>query len=114
VVSVGDELVFVAATDVYPEYHDLTRNVPVKDLTHRKLTDNAEDLLLLTRLQQRGEFYASVATKNHYLEYYPDSFFPIIGGGWNSNAVRPLSKGGRVMVDVKRGILEGHIPIRGK
>ena len=114
VVSVGDELVFVAATDVYPEFHDVTRNVPVKDLTHRRLDEhNEEDLTLLDRLQQRGEFYASVATKNHYLEYQPDSFFPIIGGGWNSNAVRPLSKGGRVMVDVKRGILEGHLAIRG-
>lgn len=115
VVSVGDELVFVAATDVYPEFHDLSRNAPIKDLTHRKLLPdvNLEDAALLKRLQQRGEFYASVATKNHYLEYYSDSFFPIIGGGWSSNAVRPLSKGGRVMVDVKRGILEGHMPVRG-
>jgi DNA replication protein DnaC len=115
IVSVGDELVFVAASEVYPEYHDTTRNALIKDLTHRKLVPetNPEDASLLDRLQQRGEFYASVATLNHYLEYYPDSFFPIIGGGWNSNAVRPLSKGGRVMVDVKRGILEGHIPIRG-
>ena len=113
IVSVGDELVFVAATDVYPEFHDLTRNAFIKDLVHRKLTNSPDDLALLERLQQRGEFYASVATKNHYLEYHPDSFFPIIGGGWNSNAVRPLPKGGRVMVDVKRGILEGHIPVRG-
>lgn len=102
-ISVGTELVFVAATDVYPEFHDPTRNVPVKDLTHRKLQlSSVEDAHLLERLQQRGEFYASVATDNHYLEYYPDSFFPIITSGWNSNAVRPLSKGGRVMVDVKR------------
>ena len=115
VVSVGDELVFVAASDVYPEFHDPTRNVPLKDLTHRKLQPNLhpEDQLVLQRLQQRGEFYASVATHNHYLEYYPNSFFPIIGGGWSNNAVRPLSKGGRVMVDVKRGILEGHLPVRG-
>uniref|UniRef100_A0A6S8JUK5 AAA+ ATPase domain-containing protein n=1 Tax=Amphora coffeiformis TaxID=265554 RepID=A0A6S8JUK5_9STRA len=115
VVSVGDELVFVAASDVYPEFHDTSRNQPIRDLTHRKLLphSNPDDKALLHRLQQRGEFYASVATKNHYLEYYPDSFFPIIGGGWNSNAVRPLSKGGRVMVDVKRGILEGHMPVRG-
>jgi hypothetical protein len=34
VVSVGEELVFVAASDVYPEFHDPTRNVPLKDLTH--------------------------------------------------------------------------------
>jgi hypothetical protein len=34
VVSVGEELVFVAATDVYPEFHDPTRNVALKDLTH--------------------------------------------------------------------------------
>ncbi len=83
-------------------------------MSHRKLLDeSAEDRSLLDRLQQRGEFYASVATKNHFLEYYPDSFFPILkGGGWSSNAVRPLSKGGRVMVDVKRGILEGHIAVR--
>ena len=115
IVSVGDELVFVAASDVYPEFHDTSRNQPIRDLTHRKLSPdtNADDKALLQRLQRRGEFYASVATKNHYLEYYPDSFFPIIGGGWNSNAVRPLSKGGRVMVDVKRGILEGHMPVRG-
>ena len=114
IVSVGDELVFVCASDVYPEFHDTSRNMPIKDLTHRRLNDdNHDDKALLDRLQQRGEFYASVATKNHYLEYYSDSFFPIIGGGWSSNAVRPLSKGGRVMVDVKRGILEGHMPIRG-
>ncbi|GAX27957.1 hypothetical protein FisN_32Lh021 [Fistulifera solaris] len=114
-ISVGTELVFVAATDVYPEFHDPTRNVPVKDLTHRKLQPqlHADDAQLLERLQQRGEFYASVATDNHYLEYSPDSFFPILTSGWNSNAVRPLSKGGRVMVDVKRGILEGHLPVRG-
>ena len=113
-VSVGDELVFVAATDVYPEFFDPTRNVPLKDLTHRKLNENnPEDMSLLQRLQQRGEFYASVATHNHYLEYFPNSFYPIIGGGWKTNAVRPLSKGGRVMVDVKRGILEGHLPVRG-
>jgi DNA replication protein DnaC len=112
IVSVGDELVFVAASDVYPEFHDTSRNMPIKDLTHRKLIDSEEDTSLLDRLQRRGEFYASVGTKNHYLEYYSDSFFPIIGGGWSSNAVRPLSKGGRVMVDVKRGILENHIPVR--
>ena len=89
--------------------------MPLKDLSHRKLDsmDAAADRVLLERLQQRGEFYASVATKNHFLEYYADSFFPILkGGGWSSNAVRPLSKGGRVMVDVKRGILEGHIAVR--
>jgi len=115
IVSVGDELVFVAASDVYPEFHDPTRNVPLKDLSHRKLepTRNPQDADLLQRLQQRGEFYASVATHNHYLEYHSHSFFPIIGGGWSNNAVRPLSKGGRVMVDVKRGILEGHLPVRG-
>jgi len=114
IVSVGDELVFVAMTDVYPEFHDTSRNLPLKDLSHRKLLDESfEDHSLLDRLQQRGEFYASVATKNHFLEYYADSFFPILkGGGWSSNAVRPLSKGGRVMVDVKRGILEGHIAVR--
>ena len=114
IVSVGDELVFVAASDVYPEFHDLSRNAPMKDLKHRRLFPeaNADDAALMERMQQRGEFYASVATKNHFLEYYADSFFPIIGGGWNSNAVRPLSKGGRVMVDVKRGILEGHLPVR--
>lgn len=114
IVSVGGELVFIAMTDVYPEFHDTSRNLPLKDLSHRKLIDDSlEDRSLLDRLQQRGEFYASVATKNHFLEYYPDSFFPILkGGGWSSNAVRPLSKGGRVMVDVKRGILEGHIAVR--
>lgn len=115
IVSVGDKLVFVAASDVYPEFHDPSRSVPLKDLTHRKLdpTRVAEDAALLQRLQQRGEFYASVATHNHYLEYYPHSFFPIIGGGWSNNAIRPMSKGGRVMVDVKRGIMEGHMPVRG-
>uniref|UniRef100_A0A7S4R359 AAA+ ATPase domain-containing protein n=3 Tax=Ditylum brightwellii TaxID=49249 RepID=A0A7S4R359_9STRA len=116
IVSVGDQLVFVAASDVYPEFHDASRNVPLKDLTHRVLNkDCEEDALLLDRLQERGEFYASVSTHNHYLEYYSDSFFPIMTGasGWSNNAVRPLSKGGRVMVDVKRGILEGHLPVRG-
>lgn len=114
-VSVGTELVFVAASEVYPEFHDTSRNTPIKDLTHRKLLPDTspEDADLLARLQARGEFYASVATKNHYLEYQPNSFFPIIGGGWSSNAVRPLSKGGRVMIDVKRGILENHLPVRG-
>ena len=113
-ISVGDEVVFVAASDVYPEFHDPSRNIPIKDLKHRKLLPVAEDEVLLKRLQHRGEFCASVATKRHYLEYRPDSFFPIISGGWSNNAVRPLSKGGRVMIDVKRGILEGHILIRGK
>jgi len=114
-VSVGDELVFVAASDVYPEFHDLNRSMPIKDLNHRVLLPDASDAdaALLNRLQQRGEFYASVATKNHYLQYQSDSFFPVIGGGWKNNAVRPLSKGGRVMIDVKRGIQEGHIPVRG-
>lgn len=114
-VSVGDEVVFVAASDVYPEFHDPSRNVPIRDLTHRKLLPghNPADQDLLDRLQQRGEFYASVATHNHYLQYQSDCFFPIISGGWSNNAVRPLSKGGRVMIDVKRGILEGHIPVRG-
>jgi len=113
-ISVGDEVVFVACTDVYPEFHDPARSVPVKDLTHRKLLDTKEDRDLLNRLQQRGEFCASVATKSHYLEYQSDSFFPIISGGWSNNAVIPLSKGGRAMIDVKRGILEGHVPVRGK
>lgn len=114
-VSVGDEVVFVAASDVYPEFHDPSRNVAIKDLTHRKLLPEhiQADQDLLDRLQQRGEFYASVATQNHYLEYHSDCFFPIISGGWSNNAVRPLSKGGRVMIDVKRGILEGHNPVRG-
>ena len=112
IVSVGTELCFVAASDVIPEFFDTSRNVPLKDLVHRKLNPSiADDVALLQRLQQRGEFYASVATHNHYLQYYPNSFFPILSG-WSSNAVRPLSKGGRVMVDVKRGILEGHMPIR--
>jgi hypothetical protein len=128
-VSVGDELVFVAASDVYPEFHgDPSRNVSIKDLQHRKLwvqdddihdanathhPPNKDDQSLLDRLQQRGEFYASVATKNHFLEYHPHSFFPIISSGWSNHAVRPLTKGGRVMVDVKRGILEGHLATRG-
>jgi hypothetical protein len=115
-VSVVDELVFVvAASEVYPEFHDPTRNVPIKDLTHRKLLPEiaSADQSLLERLQQRGELYASVATKTHYLEYQPHSCFPIIGGGWSKNDVRALSKGGRVMVDVKRAILENHIPVRG-
>ena len=114
VVSVGTELVFVAASEVYPEFHDVGRNVPVKDLNHRRIDalGSGNDAELLQRLQNRGEFYASVATDNHYLEYHPNSFFPIIGG-WGNNAVRPLSKSGRVMVDVKRGFVEGHIPIRG-
>eukprot|EP00934_Nitzschia_sp_Nitz4_P000117 Nitzschia sp. Nitz4//scaffold13_size275219//17585//20152//NITZ4_000837-RA/size275219-processed-gene-0.122-mRNA-1//-1//CDS//3329535903//117//frame0 len=114
-VSVGTELVFVAASEVYPEFHDTTRNVPIKDLTHRKLMPdvNPADEELLQRMQARGEFYASVAVKNHYLEYQPNSFYPIIGGGWSNNAVRPLSKGGRVMVDIKRGIMENHLPVRG-
>jgi hypothetical protein len=115
VVSVGTELVFVAASEVYPEFHDTSRNMPIKDLTHRKLLPDKSpsDAELLRCLAQRGEFYASVATKNHYLEYQPNSFYPIIGGGWTANALRPLSKGGRVMVDVKRGILENHLPFRG-
>jgi hypothetical protein len=98
IVSVGDELVFVACTDVYPEFHDPNRNVPIKELTHRKLDieNSVDHLHLFQRLHQRGLFYASTATSNHYLEYYPDSFFPILQGrGFANNAVRPLSKGGR-------------------
>jgi ATPase family associated with various cellular activities (AAA) len=117
-VSVGTELVFVAASEVYPEFHDTSRNVPMKDLTHRKLWPeiNPRDQELVSRMTQRGEFYASVATKNHYLEYQPHSFYPIMGGAaWatNHSALRPLSKGGRVMIDVHRGILENHLPFRG-
>jgi len=111
IISVGDALVFVAATDVYPEFPNVNRNMPIRELTHRKLSEN-DDKLLLQRLQQRGEFYASISTNNHFLEYYPNSFYPIITGSWNNNAIRPLSKGGRVMVDVKRGILENHLPVR--
>jgi len=114
VVSVGTELVFVAASEVYPEFHDVGRNMPIRDLNHRRIdpVNCQEDATLIERLQQRGEFYASVATSNHYLQYQPNAFFPIIGG-WGNNAVRPLSKSGRVMVDVHRSFLEGHIPIRG-
>lgn len=113
-VSVGEEIVFVAASEVYPEFHDLSRNIPLRDLNHRRLdpNNNRDDATLIQRLQNRGEFYASVATDNHYLEYHANAFYPIIGG-WGNNAMRPLSKGGRVMVDVKRGALEGHIPVRG-
>ena len=114
VVSVGTELVFVAASEVYPEFHDVGRNMPIRDLNHRRIdpVNCQEDATLIQRLQHRGEFYASVATDNHYLEYQPNAFFPIIGG-WGNNAVRPLSKSGRVMVDVHRSFLEGHVPIRG-
>ena len=114
VVSVGTELVFVAASEVYPEFHDVNRSIPIRDLNHRRIdpTNNEDDASLIQRLQERGEFYASVSVDNHYLEYHPNAFFPIIGG-WGNNAVRPLSKSGRVMVDVHRGQLEGHIPIRG-
>eukprot|EP00986_Skeletonema_menzelii_P002509 scaffold678_cov146-Skeletonema_menzelii.AAC.17 len=114
VVSVGTELVFVAASEVYPEFHDVGRNMPIRDLNHRRMdTINfQEDATLIQRLQHRGEFYASVGTSNHYLQYQPNAFFPIIGG-WGNNAVRPLSKSGRVMVDVHRSFLEGHIPVRG-
>lgn len=114
VVSVGSELVFVAASEVYPEFHDVGRNMPIRDLNHRRMDigNSEEDATLIHRLQQRGEFYASVATSNHYLQYQPNAFFPIIGG-WGNNAVRPLSKSGRVMVDVHRSFLEGHVPVRG-
>lgn len=82
VVSVGDELVFVAASDVYPEFANPSRSAPVRDLAHRKFNDGAPpDRALLSRLQQRGEFYASIATRKHYLEYHPNRLFPIIGGG---------------------------------
>jgi len=124
-VSVGTELVFVAASEVYPEFHDAGRTVPLRDLNHRRLdpllvNDNnnnhgnsEEDAILIDRMQRRGEFYASVATDNHYLEYHPNGFFPIRGGFQNNNSVRPLAKGGRVMVDVSRGHLAGHVPVRG-
>lgn len=114
VVSVGEELVFVAASEVYPEFHDAGRNMPMRDLNHRRIDPmtNDDDAILMKRLQNRGEFYASVGTDNHYLEYHPNAFFPIVGG-WGNNAARPLSKGGRVMVDVKRSFVEGHVPIRG-
>lgn len=115
-VSVGEELVFVAASEVYPEFHDAGRSAPLRDLNHRRLDpeENEEDAALIDRLRRRGEFYASVGTDNHYLEYHPNSFFPIRAGGWGSNnAVRPLTKSGRVMVDVSRGSLAGHVPVRG-
>jgi len=114
IVSVGTELVFVAASEVYPEFHDATRNLNTRDLNHRRLDPkrNLGDATLMTALQERGEFYASVATDNHYLEYHPGSFFPIVGG-WANNSTRPLSKSGRVMVDVRRSFQEGHVPIRG-
>ena len=114
VVSVGTELVFVAASEVYPEFHDAARNVNVRDLNHRRLDPlkDTGDAALLSSLQERGEFYASVATDNHYLEYHPGCFFPIVGG-WANNSTRPLSKSGRVMVDTRRSFQEGHIPIRG-
>lgn len=124
-VSVGNELVFVAASEVYPEFHDAGRSVPLRDLNHRRLDtllsnddnnnngNSEEDAILVDRMQRRGEFYASVATDNHYLEYHPNGFFPIRGGFQNNNSVRPLAKGGRVMVDVSRGHLAGHVPVRG-
>mmetsp|Transcript_37504 Transcript_37504/g.78563 ORF Transcript_37504/g.78563 Transcript_37504/m.78563 type:complete len:883 (+) Transcript_37504:154-2802(+) len=124
-VSVGTELVFVAASEVYPEFHDAGRSIPLRDLNHRRLDpllpddgdgvrgNSREDAVLVDRMQCRGEFYASVATDNHYLEYHPNSFFPIRGGFQNNNSVRPLAKGGRVMVDVSRGHLAGHVPVRG-
>ena len=129
IVSVGNELVFVTATDIYPDFNNIPprsqKVVPLRDLRHRKLHPDQnpeDDEVLLQRLQQRGEFYASVATKGCYIEYYPNSFFPIVGSagagsGWsrtnsNKTIARPLKKGGRVMVDVKRGILEGHKPVR--
>jgi len=71
-----------------------------------------DDRLLLDRLQLRGEFYASVSVSNHYLEYAPDSFYPVVAG-FSSHSARPLAKAGRVMVDVRRGIVEGHLPVRG-
>lgn len=99
---------------MYPEFHDTSRNLPLKDLSHRKLCveRSEDDRILLRRLQQRGEFYASVATDHHFLQYAPDSFVPIVQG-WSSSSSRrrPLSKGGRVMVDVKRGIVEGHLAV---
>lgn len=127
-VSVGSELVFVAASEVYPEFPDAGRSVPLRELNHRRLDppggddrdraggdgSESEDAVLVDRMRRRGEFYASVATDNHYLEYHPNSFFPVRSGGWSSdNAVRPLTKSGRVMVDVSRGALAGHVPIRG-
>ncbi|KAL7542307.1 hypothetical protein ACHAWF_007148, partial [Thalassiosira exigua] len=103
-VSVGDELVFAAASEVYPEFPD-GRSVPLKDLNHRVLrpAEAEEDAALMERLRERGAFYASVATENHYLEYHPGAFFPSAGGLGRNNASRPLSRSGRVMVDVRRG-----------
>lgn len=37
VVSVGDELVFMVASDVYPTFHDASRSLPQRDLAHRHL-----------------------------------------------------------------------------
>ena len=61
IVSVGTELVFVAASEVYPEFHDAGRNVPVRDLNHRRLDPQgcADDAALIQRLQDRGEFCKS-------------------------------------------------------
>ena len=110
----GDELVFVAASEVYPEFHNVGCPVPVHNHNHHLLDpdNNSNDVILIDRMQRRSEFYASVSTNNQYLEYHPTSFFPIIGW-WGNNGIRPLSKSGRVMMDVSRGVLAVHVPIRG-
>ncbi|KAL7516404.1 hypothetical protein ACHAWX_001425, partial [Stephanocyclus meneghinianus] len=98
-VSVGDELVFVAASEVFPEFPK-GRNVSVSELSHTRLDPTkGEDVMVMDRMQWCGSFYASVGMVNHYLEYHPNAFFPIIGG-WGNNAVRPLSKSGRVRVNI--------------
>lgn len=100
VVSVGKKLVTVAATDVYPEFPNTTS----LNQLHHKCIDEVKDALLLRRLELRGAFYASVATSPTYIHYSNASFYP-------NRASRPLSKSGRVMVDVQRGIANSVLPV---
>lgn len=108
-VSCGDAIVVVAASEVIPEF-PADRPTAVRDLQFRPL-DKKNDASTWARLQKRGALYTSIATGHHFLEYYNDALYPILNG-WNSRSVRPLSKGGRVMIDVQRGIQAGHIPVR--
>ena len=106
-VSCGDAVVVVAASEVIPEF-PADRPTAVRDLQFRPI---GEDKILMARLQKRGELYTSIATGHHFLEYQNDSLYPILSG-WNSRSVQALSKGGRIMVDVQRGLQAGHVPVR--
>ncbi|CAD7957564.1 unnamed protein product [Amoebophrya sp. A120] len=119
IVSVGDTLAFVGISEPYSEFEG---SQPLKAFRHRPLATsaqpNVEEARMLQALIVRGMLYAEIATGYHYLQYGPDTFFPVpvtmsSSAGSGGRATRPLQATGRIMVDNTRAGLEGHNPTRG-